>query len=127
MIGEIKNIEVGGKKYELKKVGISQSLVIQGLFIRLLIAGGLKNQEIPDEQVEMVMIGGITSSSAIEMKEIIMACVHSPKITDNKYEDLALSDVPALFYQIYFFNVHEAEKKTDLSSNTEESRIPPKE
>lgn len=127
MKGEIKEIEVGEKKYELIKQGISESLVIQGLFIRLLISGGATRQDVPDDQVEMLMAGGITPTSAIEVKEVIKACIHSPKINNDKYEDLSLSDIPALFYQIYLFNVHEAEKKTNSPEDTQKSPIHPSE
>ncbi len=125
MKGEIKEIEVGGKKYELKKQGITESLVIQGLFIRLLRAGGAIDVDIPDSEVELAMAGGLRPQSAVEMKEIIKAYVHVPKIDNDKYEDIGLSNVPALFYQIYLFNVDEAEKKTNSPPDTGESQTKP--
>ena len=113
MKGEIKEIEIDGKKFELIKKGISESLVIQAMFIRLLIKSGSMDPSTDDSKLEWALAAGLDTSTVMEVKSIIQSCVHSPKITDDSYEDLGINTIPALFLKIYLFNVGGSEKKSD--------------
>jgi len=121
MKGEIKEIEVDGRKFELIKKGISESLVIQAMFIRLLIKSGSMNPDMDDDKLEWALAAGLDTSTVIEVKNIIMSCVHAPKITEDGYEDLGIKAIPALFLKIYLFNVGDSEKKSDEQQDSEKS------
>jgi len=78
----------------------------------LLKAGGL-NPELPDDQLESLVMIGMRGPILDEVQAIIMDCVFSPKITKEVYEDLGFETIPKLFFQIYLFQVGDSEKKSD--------------
>jgi hypothetical protein len=122
MKGEIKEVEIGGKKFELKKQGVDASLTAQSLFYELVMKAGKTinmDKDLTISQLGAGLMAGMRGDILREIKALIKECVNAPIITDDSYEDIPFQLIPELFSAIYHFQTGEAEKKSEEQSNTE--------
>lgn len=115
MIGEIKEIEVQGKKYELRKQGVNISLEINSVFIELVMKARMMGDNLTATQLGAAMAVGMRGQVVNDVQRIIQACVGNSKLAGEKYNTLLPSDVTGLFSEIYHFHISEVEKKSDSS------------
>ena len=120
-IGQIKEVKIDGKTFELKKQGINTSLTLQSLFTELVIKTGMidSSEDIPDSQMHTRLMIGMRGNVLNEVQSVIVGCVSSPQLnTSEVWESLEFETVPALFYAIYKFQVGIPEKKSEAPLST---------
>lgn len=125
MIGEVEEFEIGesGKKYMIKKVGVSIQLEIQSIYYEL-ISGLSLNDDTEDSGAMIKMITALRGPIVKDVKRIIIECVKSPRLNDKTYEEkLKPMDIIELINCIFKYNISDSEdKKKGGSKQNEDSK-----
>ncbi len=142
MIGEIKEVEIGGKKvytydekgnilksveptivpgkkFELRRQGTNTCIEINSIFMDLVFRARRMVDNPTGAQLGSAMAAGMRGEIVIDVQRMIKTCVGVPKITEEKYNELTPDNVMDLFSEIYHFHISEVEKKSDSSEQPE--------
>lgn len=114
MIGEVKEVTAGGKKYEIIKRGSSVAMSLQSIFTLLLTRARLElGADIPASKLMSLVSVGLTDDLIARIKEKVIQCTSAPAITEESFEELHFSIPSELFSEIYDFHCGEADKKKE--------------
>ncbi len=114
MIGEIKEIPIGDKKYELVRKGVNSALTVQSIFLELISKTKIdQDKNISERDLDTAMLIGMRGPVLEDIKDIIIDCVASPKMTSDTYDELKPEEITQLFMRIYYFLLSEADKKKE--------------
>ena len=112
MIGEIKEIKIDDKKFEIEKQGVKMCLEIQSVFIELVYKAGMIDKNADNNEMATLLMVGMRGKILDDIERILKKCVISPKMTEKAFNEINPRSVPNLFMEIYFHNLAEAEKKS---------------
>ncbi len=112
MIGQIKEVEIHDKKYELIKRGVNTALTVQSIFLELISKASINlDKDISENDLEVGLLIAMRGKVLDDIKEIIIDCVSAPKFTSDSYDSLEPEKVTQLFMAIYYFHLDKSDKK----------------
>jgi hypothetical protein len=119
MIGEVKEVELKGKTYEITKRGCSAAMAIQGLFALIIAKARLDlGSDMPVEKMLKLASVAMTDDVVARVKEKVVQCVSAPVITSESFEEMDFSVPLDLFAEIYSFHCEEPDDKKKEQSQS---------
>jgi hypothetical protein len=122
MIGQTFDIDSGGKTYTMQQQDNFVSLEINAILQTLIKVAGLDD----DEELDSVNLQrGFKGPVVDEVKQMIIKCSHTPKLTKESVLEIKAQSIPTIFLKIYnnhFGVAKDKKKELPKSSNTQSEK-----